>query len=206
MEVKKIPVGPIGTNCYFVGDEATHQGCMVDPGDEGLRLIKTWREFGYTLCAVLITHGHYDHVTGLYDVARENPSVPIYVHTKDVSQTGECAFYQCKALPSMRYVEEGTTIDVGDIRFTVMETPGHTPGGVVFRTKDALFTGDTLFAGSCGRVDFPGSNSHQMRKSLRRLAQLHGDYAVYPGHEQSTTLERERHSNPFLVGMTSSER
>lgn len=198
MEVKRYQVGPIGTNCYFVGDEATKKGCIIDPGDEGARLVQEWQKFGYTMEAILLTHGHYDHTTGLPEVAAAFPGAPIYVHQEDVCQGGKPEFYQCAALSAMHYVHDGDTITVGSIRFTVLETPGHTPGSVVFQTDRALFTGDTLFAGSCGRVDFPGGDWGQMCVSLRRLANLEGNYQVYPGHEQVSTLDNERAGNPFM--------
>ena len=198
MEVKRYQVGPIGTNCYFVGDEATKKGCIIDPGDEGARLVQEWEKFGYSMEAILLTHGHYDHTTGLPEVAAAFPGAPIYVHQEDVCQGGKPEFYQCAALSAMHYVHDGDTIAVGSIRFTVLETPGHTPGSVVFQTDRALFTGDTLFAGSCGRVDFPGGDWGQMCVSLRRLANLEGNYQVYPGHEQVSTLDNERAGNPFM--------
>lgn len=198
MEVKRYQVGPIGTNCYFVGDEATKKGCIIDPGDEGARLVQEWEKFGYSMEAILLTHGHYDHTTGLPEVAAAFPGAPIYVHQEDVCQGGKPEFYQCAALSAMHYVHDGDTITVGSIRFTVLETPGHTPGSVVFQTDRALFTGDTLFAGSCGRVDFPGGDWGQMCVSLRRLANLEGNYQVYPGHEQVSTLDNERAGNPFM--------
>lgn len=198
MEVKRYQVGPIGTNCYFVGDEATKKGCIIDPGDEGARLVQEWQKFGYTMEAILLTHGHYDHTTGLPEVAAAFPGAPIYVHQEDVCQGGKPEFYQCAALSTMHYVHDGDTIAVGSMRFTVLETPGHTPGSVVFQTDRALFTGDTLFAGSCGRVDFPGGDWGQMCVSLRRLANLEGNYQVYPGHEQVSTLDNERAGNPFM--------
>ena len=198
MEVKRYQVGPIGTNCYFVGDEATKKGCIIDPGDEGARLVQEWEKFGYTMEAILLTHGHYDHTTGLPEVAAAFPGAPIYVHQEDVCQGGKPEFYQCAALSAMHYVHDGDTITVGSIRFTVLETPGHTPGSVVFQTDRALFTGDTLFAGSCGRVDFTGGDWGQMCVSLRRLANLEGNYQVYPGHEQVSTLDNERAGNPFM--------
>ena len=198
MEVKRYQVGPIGTNCYFVGDEATKKGCIIDPGDEGARLVQEWQKFGYTMEAILLTHGHYDHTTGLPEVAAAFPGAPIYVHQEDVCQGGKPEFYQCAALSAMHYVHDGDTIAVGSMRFTVLETPGHTPGSVVFQTDRALFTGDTLFAGSCGRVDFPGGDWGQMCVSLRRRANLEGNYQVSPGHEQVSTLDNERAGNPFM--------
>jgi glyoxylase-like metal-dependent hydrolase (beta-lactamase superfamily II) len=198
MQIKTYPLGEIGTNCYFVGDETTGKGCIIDPGDEAPRLLQLWEAFGFGLSAVLVTHGHYDHTTALPAVAQEYPNVPIYIHQVDVCEGGRPAFYQCDHQPKMQYIKDGDVIAVGNLRFTVLETPGHTPGGIVFKGEGSLFTGDTLFAGSCGRVDFPGGDWGQMCASLRRLAALEGDYKVYPGHEYTTTLQRERQSNPYI--------
>ena len=198
MEIKRYPVGQIGTNCYFVGDEATRRGCIVDPGDEGERLVSLWKDFGYTLSAILVTHGHFDHTTALPIVAAAFPEAPIYIHREDVCEGGNPTFYQCMSVPNMHYIKDGDVINVGGIRFTVLETPGHTPGSVVFAAPDAMFTGDTLFAGSCGRVDFPGGDWGDMCKSLRRLAMLPGDFKIYPGHEATSSMERERVGNPYI--------
>ena len=143
-------------------------------------------------------HGHFDHTTALAAVAAAFPATPVYIRREDVCEDGRPEFWQCAHVSGMRYVKDGDTIAVGNLIFTVIETPGHTPGGAVFKTTGALFTGDTLFAGSCGRVDFPGSDWGQMCASLRRLDALEGDYTVYPGHEWSTTLSRERAGNPYI--------
>ena len=198
MEVKCYRVGAIGTNCYFVGDEATHCGCIIDPGDNAEQLIAAWNNFGYSMESILLTHGHYDHTTALPKVAAAFPNAPVYVHKADVCESGDPQFYQCRSVPNMQYIAEGDIIPVGSITITVMVTPGHTPGSVVFRTTDALFTGDTLFAGSCGRVDFPGGDWGTMCKSLQRLAALPGNYKIYPGHEWSSDLDTERASNSFM--------
>lgn len=198
MKVKRYQVGAIGTNCYFVGDEASGRGCIIDPGDEGARIAQEWMNFGFTLAGILVTHGHYDHTTALPEVVRAFPGVPVYVNAADVCQMGEPAFYQCVAVPGMQFVKDGDTISIGNLVFTVLETPGHTPGSVVYQAENVLFTGDTLFAGSCGRVDLPGGDWGAMCASLRRLAALEGNFKVYPGHEWESTLENERVGNPFI--------
>ena len=133
MEVKRYQVGPIGTNCYFVGDEATKKGCIIDPGDEGARLVQEWEKFGYSMEAILLTHGHYDHTTGLPEVAAAFPGAPIYVHQEDVCQGGKPEFYQCAALSAMHYVHDGDTITVGSIRFTVLRPRATPPAAWCFR-------------------------------------------------------------------------
>ena len=198
MEVKTYQVGQIGTNCYFVGDEASKKGCMIDPGDEAENLIRLWGAFGYELSAILVTHGHFDHTTALAAVAAAFPNVPVYIRREDVCDGGRPEFWQCAHVSGMHYVKDGDTIAVGNLIFTVIETPGHTPGGAVCKTAGALFTGDTLFAGSCGRVDVPGSDWGPLGPSRRRLAALAGDTPGSPGPEWSTTLSRERAGNPYI--------
>ena len=198
MKIDSIMVGPIMTNCYLLSDETAGVCALIDPGEHAKKLAGLVNEDGVTLTHMLLTHRHYDHTTALPELAQAFPAAVVYVKQEDVCEGGSPAFYQCMRVPSMRYVQDGDTITVGSMVFTVLETPGHTPGSVVFKTAEALFTGDTLFAGSCGRVDFPGGDWGQMCASLRRLAQLPGDYKVYPGHEWTSTLENEQRSNPFM--------
>lgn len=200
MEVKGFSVGQIMTNCYFVGDENTKKGCIIDPGDEGERLGREWASFGYELDAILLTHGHFDHVSALAYFVRNFPGLPIYVSEKDVCAEGsdKPEFWQCGRESGMRFIHEGETIAVGSMIFQVLETPGHTPGSVIFKSGGMLFTGDTLFAGSCGRTDFPGGDWRAMLASLKRLYELPGEFKVYPGHEWTTTLGDERRTNCFM--------
>ena len=199
MEVKRYQVGPIGTNCYFVGDEATKKGCIIDPGDEGARLVQEWQKFGYTMEAILLTHGHYDHTTAVPALHRVYPQADIYIHQADANGAGSTLFPLAGEVDDLKLYDEGDVIRLGDHEIQVLHTPGHSPGSVTLKVEDVLFTGDTLFAGSCGRTDLRGGSYEQIMQSLKRLGELKGDFHVSPGHEATSTLERERRSNPFLM-------
>ena len=194
MKIKCLQVGPIGTNCYLLCDEDAKTCAVIDPGGDGARIAAAVAETGCVPCAILLTHGHFDHVGGVAPLYAEL-GCKVYLCQKDTQLP---PYITAGQLCYTDFYAEGDDLSFGALRFHVIETPGHTPGGAVFKTAGALFTGDTLFAGSCGRVDFPGSDWGQMCASLRRLDALEGDYTVYPGHEWSTTLSRERAGNPYI--------
>ncbi len=201
MIVRSYHVGLIGTNCYLLMDDTTHTCALIDPGDEGEFLVGKVRESGCELKMILLTHGHFDHVTAVPDVLRAYPGLPVYIHERDYNDatTGGGFSEGIGPIASAVYYKEGDTIQLGSLTITVLETPGHTRGSVTLKVGDeALFTGDTLFAGSCGRTDFPGGSYAQMLHSLARLGRLPGDYKVYPGHESHSTLERERAVNYYM--------
>jgi glyoxylase-like metal-dependent hydrolase (beta-lactamase superfamily II) len=129
------------------------------------------------------------------------PDVPVYIHPKDLAQAQEPNQFSngIGKIDAMRFYEDGDTVQLGDLTIQVLSTPGHTPGSVTLLCGDAMFSGDTLFAGSCGRTDFPGGSYKQMMESLRRLANLKGNYKVYPGHEGFSDLDRERRYNSFMA-------
>ena len=145
--------------------------------------------------AVLLTHEHYDHVGGLDVLHRAVPDAPIFVHRLD---TDEAVNMSHGKLVYTDTYAEGDTIAVGSLSVHVLHTPGHTMGSVCLMAGNALFTGDTLFAGACGRTDFAGGSMEQMVCSLRRLGELPGDFDVYPGHGEQSTLDFERAHNPYL--------
>ena len=157
---------------------------------------------------MLLTHGHYDHFLAVPALQEKWDNLPVYVHPADCPtelteyDMGQ-VFPTATALKNRRELAEGETVDIGSLSFRVLHTPGHTPGSVSLLAGDVLFTGDTLFCGSIGRTDFAGGDDALMRQSLARLKALDGDYRVYPGHEGETTLERERRSNPYLLGLDS---
>ena len=185
MKVITIVVGSLQTNCYLLIDEETKSAALIDPGDEAEKLLALVKSEGVTLKYILLTHGHRDHTLAVPALKKALPDVPVYIGVADL-------------VPDLKYYGEGDTLPLGSLTIKVLATPGHTLGGVTLLVGDAMFPGDTLFAGSMGRTDLPGGNDAQMLASLRRLAQIEGDYTVYPGHMNSTTLAREKAMNPYL--------
>ncbi len=198
MKVKVLPVGPLGTNCYLLEDEGTKLAAVIDPGDEADKILKTLEEDGMGVEYILLTHGHYDHTTAVPALHKALPQAKIYIHPADANGAGNYLFPLAGQVDELRFCDEGDTLIMGPLAIRVIHTPGHSPGSVTLRVADVLFCGDTLFAGSCGRTDFPGGSYDQIMKSLKRLGELEGDYHVCPGHDMTSTLERERKSNPFL--------
>ena len=197
MLVKTMPVGPIGTNCYVLADESQKLCAVVDPGGDAGAILEMLKEDGLALSAILLTHAHYDHTGGVAGLEAAFPNTPVYVHKGDVEGVNPAMF---PPLPKdqVRYYDEGDQVMVGSISVDVFHTPGHSKGSVVLKAGDVLFTGDTLFRGSCGRTDLPGGSYEQIMASLARLAALPGDYRVCPGHEGLSTLENERRQNYYM--------
>jgi glyoxylase-like metal-dependent hydrolase (beta-lactamase superfamily II) len=165
-------------------------------------VLKFLQEKGLLVDAVLQTHGHFDHVGAVEKIVTAT-GCKLWMSQSDWSQknTPQTLFFYPLAncdFTQVSFCEEGEQIKAGGTVFTVLETPGHTWGSVCYRCEDAIFSGDTLFAGSCGRTDLPGGDWSTIRQSLERLAQLEGNYEVYPGHGERTTLEQERRTNPYM--------
>lgn len=200
MKIQTIPVGQLMTNCYLVCDEQTKVCAVVDPGDEAGRIIDAVERSGCQVRYVLLTHGHYDHFTGLAGLL-EKYDVPVYIHPADAEE-GRNNPWSLK-FPRLddahqRWYGEGDTLTLGSLIIHVLSTPGHSKGSVCLVVEDAILAGDTLFYGSCGRTDFPGGDYKEMLLSLARLARLEGNYRVYPGHDRATDLEWERRMNPYM--------
>jgi hydroxyacylglutathione hydrolase len=197
MHIKTLTVGPIEENCYVVSDEQTRECAVIDPGDEAGRILD-YIESEKLICrCILLTHAHPDHIGAVPEVMEETDAA-LYMDKKDDGTAIGSGDEAYSAPKGTRFYSDGDVVKVGSLEFRVMETPGHTPGSVCLICGDAIFTGDTLFRDSCGRTDFAAGNTDHMMASLRRLAELPGDYEVFPGHMFSTSLDRERRYNYFM--------
>ena len=201
MKVKIMQVGEIGTNCYFLIDTDTQPNVMaiIDPGDEPEAIQEAAQITGAQVKYILLTHGHYDHTTAVPALHRVYPDAEIYIHRADAQGAGSYLFPLAGQVEGLKYYDEGDTLTLGTLTIHVMHTPGHSPGSVTLMVGDVLFTGDTLFAGSCGRTDLRGGSYEQIMASLKRLGELKENYHVCPGHDVNSTLNREKQYNPFLL-------
>ena len=198
MDIQILQMGPIGTNCYLLCDETEKLCAVVDPGGDAARVAAAVVDTGCAPCAILLTHGHYDHTGGVAELRAKWPDVPVYLNHRDQYE-GDAYLQQLfPPVPGAKDYDEGDTIQVGGLTVDVMATPGHSEGSVTLRCGDVLLCGDTLFAGSCGRTDFPGGSVKKIMASLKRLGSLEGDLQVYPGHMETSTLDQERSWNPYL--------
>ena len=195
MKIAVMQLGSYGTNCYIVWDENTKNAAVIDPGDEAPSVLQSLQKEGLHLQMILLTHAHFDHI-GAVDAIQAATGCKIYLHKADLTLPPEMTGTTPRPTD---FYDEGDTVTLDSIVFRVLHTPGHTPGSVCLIADDVMFSGDTLFAGSCGRTDFPGSSWIQMESSLRKLYNLSGDYTVLPGHMGSSTLEQERKTNFFMM-------
>lgn len=197
MNIKTMRIGSYQTNCYMVYNDGSDRCILIDPGYEPEWLLEQAFHEVKKIEAILLTHGHFDHVGGVKHIAAET-GCRVYICKEDLDLnpmiTDGVIYYT-------DVYADGDTLELAGLKLRVIQTPGHTPGCVCLVCEDTIFSGDTLFAGTCGRTDLPGGSSWEMRQSLTRLAALEGDYRVLPGHGHESTLEAERRSNPFMQGL-----
>lgn len=197
MDILTLPVGSYQANCYFLQQD--DHLALIDVGGDASKVIEKVKESGATLDYILLTHGHFDHTTDVPKVKNAFPDAQVFIKQEDAQGAGNTIFPLMNEVDPLYFLEDGQVLPLGSVEIKVLTTPGHSPGSVSFQVGPNLFTGDTLFAGSMGRVDFPGGNYETIMKSLKKLADLPGDYHVYPGHDRKSTLENERTHNPYVL-------
>ena len=205
MIIKTLPVGPIMANCFIVGCKETLEAAVIDPGDEAEKILAVVGELNLAGRFIINTHGHFDHVSGNKGVNAATKA-PILIHAMDAPMlrliSASAANWGLSAEdspPPDRTVDDGDTISFGNITFKVIHTPGHTPGGISLFADGHVFVGDTLFAGSIGRTDFPGGDFATLKSSIQdKLFRLGDDVRVFTGHGPETSIGRERQHNPFV--------
>lgn len=199
-------VGPLGCNCYIVGDPETREAIVIDPGDDADALASSIREKDLTISAIIATHAHFDHVLAAARL-RELTGAPFMLHDEDkpvlawLQESGR--LFLGAELPPPPEVDtvagEGDRLRAGSVELEVVHTPGHSPGSISLVSPDAVFSGDTLFAGSIGRTDLPGGDTQALLDAVaHKLFALDLSLPVYPGHGPATTLGEEQRSNPFV--------
>lgn len=205
--IKRLVVGPLSANCWIVGTTDTREGMVVDPGGNAEGILKVIEDEGLDIKIIVLTHGHSDHIAALYDI-RDSTGAAVAIHSEDADfLEGRGAFSSMFGIsyktpePPDRLLQEGNVITVGDADFTVVHTPGHTPGSICLLTAKKIFTGDTLFYRGIGTTLMPGSSRRQLIGSIQaRLMALPDDTVIYPGHGRETTIGAERRDNRYIKG------
>ncbi|MBR4879031.1 MAG: MBL fold metallo-hydrolase [Clostridia bacterium] len=206
MVINVLQVGMLMTNCYIAMDEATKEAIVVDPGAREDKILAAIKDMGADVKYIVFTHSHYDHIMAAHEVWKAT-GAKIAVHKDDAYLLKKEEVTKFGKFTTAKYVEvtpdvlleDGDKIQVGNLTFDVLNTPGHSNGSICLVCEDVIFAGDTLFKGTCGRCDLVNGDLNKMYVSLKKIAELKGDYRVLPGHESPTTLEYERHSNEYMM-------
>ena len=194
LKIELMNLGVYWVNAYIIRDENSSSCCVIDPGGHPNKVLDYLAKNNLTLEAILLTHGHFDHVGGVKAIA-EATGCKVYLHTADLAMPEKLT---AGPLHYTHSYGEGDQLHLAGLTIDVIHTPGHTPGSVCLLCEDAMFSGDTLFARSCGRTDLAGGDPEAMAASLQRLASFGNDYRVFPGHNSATTLALEKEYNPYM--------
>ena len=206
LELQQCVLGPVYTNCYIAKNKETGEALIIDPADSPSKIELKVNAMGARPVAVLLTHGHFDHIMGV-EAVREKYQIPVYACRQEEEMLREPSMNMTDQMGkscSIRldvFLDDLQVFEAAGFSIQMIHTPGHTKGSCCYYLKDegVLFSGDTLFCGSVGRTDFPGGSASQIRDSLHRLlAALPDDTSVYPGHDTSTTIGYEKRYNPFV--------
>lgn len=203
LQIDTLTLGLYQVNCYVIRQEGSANCVVIDPGYEPQSIMRFLEENGLQLGGVLLTHGHFDHV-GAAEALVAQTGCTLWMSKADLSFPQDALHLQFFPLTnwastSVRFCDDGDVVTAAGLSFTVLKTPGHTPGSVCYRCGEFLFTGDTLFAGACGRTDLPAGNWAEMQASLARLKAIAEDLRIFPGHGTPSTLNLERRNNPYLL-------
>ena len=193
LNVETLVLGAYQTNTYIIREKDSKTCCLIDPGYQPDTILSILRNRELKLDAILLTHGHFDHVGGVKKIAEET-GCRVFLCAEDLQLPG---MYTAGPLYFTDTYADGSLLNTAGLYIRVLHTPGHTPGSVCLLVDDAIFTGDTLFEGSCGRTDI-GGDWAQLRASLRKLCEIEGDFTLFPGHGGSTTLATEKKYNPYM--------
>jgi hydroxyacylglutathione hydrolase len=201
--IKRLVVGSLSANCYVVGAAETGEGMVIDPGGSAEEIKRAITDSSLEIEIIVLTHGHSDHIAALRDIQdRTGAEVAIHAADADFLETSsQFGISYRTPHPPDRLLHEGDTIDIGGMSFTVIHTPGHTPGSICLLSGNKVFTGDTLFHKGIGTTLMPGSSRRQLLESIQtRLMVLPDETIVYPGHGRETTIGGERRDNPYVTG------